>query len=230
LNISILPHFTTLYDFKQEKYDHALHFFKALLDFYRTSDPGNIVVGSTYHNMGVIYHAANYLNDSYDSFNKAIRHRKRYLGAMHEDVSYSLVKAAIVKMAIKKGGLDHSHGASEEALALLQEALAIRRKHFGNIHLLVAKVLNNIGCAYMDSNKPQQAMGSFESAIDVQRALSADSGGKDNYDANTIMNGIAVTLCNLALVYSQLSKHEKCSICYMEALTVSLSRLLILKL
>lgn len=131
------------------------------------------------------------------------------------------------------------------ALASFHEALRIRRKALGVKHPLVIRLLNNIGCAFFEMDKLDEAKVSFDEALSVQRDLLKDnnfSRGDDLADdeqrgngldleernleadpkeANNMLLSIALTLCNLGSIHLRWGMYEESLTFYEDALMVS---------
>ena len=130
------------------------------------------------------------------------------------------------------------------ALTSFQEALRIRRKAVGVKHPLVIRLLNNIGCAYFEMNKLDDAKVSFDEALAVQRDLLKDKnfskGGvndeeqqdngldleernleADPKEANNMLLSIALTLCNLGSIHLRWGMYDESLTFYEDALMVS---------
>lgn len=82
-------------------------------------------VGSTLHNMGIVYLRAEKYDKALNAFQKATRVRRGALGPSNVDVSCSLVKIGIVQLLLQQ---------FDDALFSFRDALSIRRHALGHLH------------------------------------------------------------------------------------------------
>ena len=146
--------------------------------------------------------------------------------ASHE-LQVSLAQQGVALMEIQEYSL---------ALASFLEALRIRRKALGSKHPLVVRLLNNIGCAFFETNDLEASKVAFEDALNMQRKLMRENKGtgleddsRKNYsglevhpkNAHQMLLSIALTLCNLGSIHLRCRQFDKSIVFFEEALLVS---------
>jgi len=177
--------------------------FNFLLSHYRNQyGQLNYNVGSTLHEIGIVYLRSKNHERALNYFEEAVRVR-RGLGRDRPDVALSLVKAGITKLLLRK---------FDEALYSFREALSIRRRALGHLHPSTAKIYNNIGCVYVEFNELREARRAFESALDVQR-----NGLCYEPESGPLLFGAATTLSNLGYLYTSRGLHAKTCLVLKEA-------------
>ena len=82
-------------------------------------------VGSTLHNLGIVYLQAKSYENALKAFQEATRVRRGAIGREHIDVSCSLVKVGIVQLLLQQ---------FDDALFSFRDALSIRRHALGHLH------------------------------------------------------------------------------------------------
>ncbi len=156
-------------------------------------------VGSTLHNIGILYLRLKDYKSALKSFQEAVRVRRGAIGRDHADVAVSLVKVGITQLLLRN---------FDDALYSFREALSVRRHALGHLHPSTARIYNNIGCVHVEFNQLREARRAFESALDVQRnALCYEP------ESASLLFGGATTLCNLGYLYALRGLHAKaCSV------------------
>jgi len=91
----------------------------------------------------------------------------------------------------------------QESLSVFNEALALREEKVEKdiddkkLNLQVAKVLNNIGCVYFEYGELNNALKTFEAALEVQQKF---LGADDPAEEPGVLS-MASTMCNIAYVH-----------------------------
>ena len=131
------------------------------------------------HNLGVVYVKSHQYYETSKLCEMSSKIRREELGKDHMDVAVSLAQMGVALMELSK---------YDDALAVFQEALRIRRVNLGQDcnHTLIVRILNNIGCALFELEKMEEARVAFEETLCMQRELMKEDTGSNN---NATTNG-----------------------------------------
>jgi CHAT domain-containing protein/Flp pilus assembly protein TadD len=109
----------------------------------------------------------------------------------------------------------YNAGRYNEAVALLERALAIREKVFGNEDPAVAKLLNNLGAVYDAQGDYARAESSYLRALAIQeKALNAEY-------TTTFVRDVAQSLDNLAGLYRTKGDYARAEPMHLRALAIT---------
>ncbi len=92
----------------------------------------------------------------------------------------------------------------EEAIRLLDKALAIAEKTHGVQHQDVAEILNNLGLVHWKSSRDEKAMEYYDRAVSIQRSVA----GEENQLYGEIIDNIGVMLQRLGRFEEAIDKHK----------------------
>ncbi|KAG7352237.1 tetratricopeptide repeat protein [Nitzschia inconspicua] len=153
-----------------------------------------LYIGVALHNLGVL----NLLRGDYDEalsyFSRAVENRRSHLGREHPDHISSMVKLAICRYAVNEFA---------EAHARLEEALVYARRSCITIddRMLMAEILNNLGCLAYMCGQPVAANGFYRDSMDVQFGVLSDSlyAGNSTW-GRTISLNISITRANIGFI------------------------------
>jgi hypothetical protein len=189
---------------KTGRFEDALDIFKRILNGMeiKHGDEPNHVIGSTLHNIGVIYLWMEQYKDAWESFNQAVSLRMQSLSTDHPDIAVSLAREAIALFALEK---------YSDAIHVLKMSLKIVTSE----NTTRAKILNNIGVCYYQKRDFVEAMKAFTSALEIQRVW---LGGKVRRD--TIVFDASVTLGNMGKLYLEQDNYHLSFFINEEALLV----------
>jgi len=95
----------------------------------------------------------------------------------------------------------------DEAAALMERALAIQRRHFGDVHPRVASALNECGLIALRAARLEEAAGCFQRMVEIYREVYEDR----HYC-------IPIALSNLAGVYQELRQDTRAESLFREAI------------
>ena len=107
------------------------------------------------------------------------------------------------------GRVYQSLGQYEEAQPLLEEALQIRKSHFGEVHKDVSSSLDNLARLHREWGNYETAEGLYREAIAVDEQLYASD-----------QPGIAQTKNNLAILLRRMGRRDEAEVLYRDALAV----------
>jgi len=105
-------------------------------------------------------------------------------------------------------------GAYSNALALTQEALRLRREHFGPKHITVAEALNNLGAIYAELGDTTTAETYDREALDLKKELL----GRDDLN-------VALSMSNLGFRFWNRGDYAGAEVLHREALRIRRLRL-----
>jgi hypothetical protein len=210
------------------EYEEALEVFEEILRGQQERYGKNHYrVGTALHNLGLVHMKSGNSEKAIEVCSQAVEVRKEALAPNHPDVVVSLTQL----------GVSHLENQSyDEALVASREALHIRRNILGPRHPKCAKILNNIGCALYAQDNFEEARVAFEEALDIQRdtlrMVPSSEGGQESTSAlsNSILLGIASTLCNLGSIKLRWGQFEEAEVPLEEALLVSCIMLYFLRM
>lgn len=177
--------------------EDALEVFCSALRSHRRKY-GNVhhLVGSALHNIGMVLFFARRYHEAVAIFEDAVIVRHEALGPDHPDVQSSLVKIALLHMAM--GSLHEAHDAF---WAIRDKFLKVLR--YG--HPQLAKLNNNVGVVAYEFGDLASALECFNAAYEHQRRLLDGQSWDGQNDTNRALLSLATanTLCNLAFVYAK---------------------------
>jgi tetratricopeptide (TPR) repeat protein len=167
------------------------------------------LVGSAIHNIGMVLFFAQRYSDALVTFENAVLIRDEALGSDHPDVVSSLIKIALIHLAM--GNAHDAH----DAFSDIRDKLLHNLKGYGLLQL--AKVHNNIGVIAYEFGDLDNALESFKSAYDYQRQIwkKCSLDDKDGDDESStgyryvIKFARANTLSNMAFIYVKAGDKEK---------------------
>jgi hypothetical protein len=170
---------------KTGRFEDALDIFQRILNGLemKHGDEPNHVIGSTLHNIGVIYLWMEQYKDAWESFNTAVSVRIQSLSTDHPDIAVSLGREAIALFALEK---------YSDAIHVLKMTLKIVTRE----NATRAKILNNIGVCFYQKRDFVEAMKAFTSALEIQRVWLDAKVRRD-----TIVFDASVTLGNMGKLY-----------------------------
>jgi len=173
-------------------------------------------VGAALHNLGIVHLRAGNVNDAVDAIEEAVKIRKSSLGVNHPKVSDSLVELGIVFISQEE---------FEDAIDMFNEALSIRERQMGKakkggiderqIKQQIAKINNNIGCAYYEYGDTHNAKEVFKETLELQTEISQMSKHKAPIPEMLTMSSI---ICNIGQVYLENDEWQQASIQFQKAL------------
>jgi len=196
------------------QFDQALRKFEdvrgALEDYYGHQHHR---VGACLHNIGIVHLRAGNLDESMTSLEEAVKIRKQTLGDFHSKVADSLVELGIILLS--KREFSDAQDVFNEALELRERERA-KSKHDEDENLIdnkVAKVLNNLGCVHYEYGDLNEAIVTFEEALEIQRDVIGD--GDPGTEPGCL--AMASTMCNIGYVYLEGRKFEEAIVIMEEA-------------
>ena len=184
------------------------------------------------HNLGVVCMRSGRYMETTRLCDGAARIRVEKLGKDSLEVAMSLSQQGVALMELKEYCV---------ALASFKEALRIRQKAWGSeSHLLIVRLLNNIGCALFEMNELSESRLAFEKALIMQRVLMKGNNSSkmasladdvedendnpfeiDPRQAYHTPLSIALTLTNLGSIHLRLNEFDKSLVYFEEAVLVS---------
>jgi tetratricopeptide (TPR) repeat protein len=182
-------------------------------------------VGAALHNVAIANLRAGSLDDALDAIEEAIKIRSRSLGRAHPKVADSLVELGIILLSMEE---------HEDALKVFERASKLRKDErekdtYGDdldeSRLKVAKVLNNIGCVNFEKGDLSAARKSFDSAIELQKAVFSNwytfVCGMDMSSPGVLT--MASTMCNKGYVAIEQGQFEEAITIFEESLKIQRS-------
>jgi len=173
-------------------------------------------VGAALHNLGIVHLRAGNMNDAVDAIEEAVKIRKSTLGANHPKVSDSLVELGIVLLSQEE---------FEDSIDTFNEALSIRERQIEKskkggtderqINQQIAKINNNIGCAYYEYGDNQTAKEVFEETLELQTEISRTAKHKASVPEMLTMSSI---ICNIGQVHLENNEWQQASFEFQKAL------------
>jgi len=205
-------HLKSIYDqalehLKHEEYEEAIDLFTSALRSHAAKYGGtNHLVGTAFHNIGLIELHAERYDEALASFRQAVNVRAASLGSEHPDVSASLMKLCLVLVALND---------PDSALVTLNSALREQRANLGSSHSEVGKVLSNIGCIHYELGDLSSSIIALEEAVEIDRVYCQNNG-----DSAVDRLTLASTLCNEGFVYQMSRDRASANVAYEEALQI----------
>jgi len=169
-------------------YERALEVMFKILHGLEGDGNKLILLGSCWHNIGIIQMWQCKYSDALESLEKAVRFRTENLPLNHPDVAVSFLRYSLAAFAL--GRLSDAIGALERALIMHPKESMTR-----------AKILNNLGVVYYQLQDLVNALKHFTSALEIQRQWLDGPVRRESivYDAT-------ITLGNMGKCY--LEKHD----------------------
>ena len=186
------------------KAEKALKSFEEILSHLISEyGPEHKRVATALHNLAIVHLRVGNYEDAIDAIEEAIKIRKLRLGKKHPKVSDSLVELGIILSEME----DY-----DESLEAFSEALILREKEMketnesdqGKVKIQMAKILNNIGCAYFEVGELEDAAIAFEEALDIQQSCYEEG----NFQSMPGFLATSCTLCNLGFVSMEGADYE----------------------
>lgn len=193
-------------------FDKALQCFENILEILiEKYGEQHYRVGAAMHNIGIVHLRAGDLTDALEALELAVAVRKASLGKLHPKVADSLVEMGIVFLSLKR---------YDDALDVLNEALDLREREVSTStdprkQLLVAKILNNIGCVYYEYGDMRAARKTLNEALKIQEEIL----GNDDPTEPGLLS-MASTMCNVGYVYLERKKFDDAIVMFEEALSI----------
>jgi tetratricopeptide (TPR) repeat protein len=153
--------------------------------------------------LGMTYHQLGLLAEAEQELRAALRLQREH----GEDADLAVVLNNL-------GNLLGARGGYGEARTLLDEALALRRRRYGEAHVLVAQSWNNLGALELRAGRHDEALALFRRGLDVLSG--ADSGDRAL---------LATGLNNLAKVLEDEGRVADAEAVYREALAAGIEAL-----
>jgi len=194
-------------------FDKALQCFENILEILiEKYGEQHYRVGAAMHNIGIVHLRAGDLSDALEALELAVAVRKASLGKLHPKVADSLVEMGIVFLSLKQ---------YDDALDVLNEALDLREREVSTStdprkQLLVAKILNNIGCVYYEYGDMRAARKTLNEALKIQEEIL----GSDDPTSEPGLLSMASTMCNVGYVYLERKKFDDAIVMFEEALSI----------
>jgi len=159
-------------------------------------------VGATLHNIGIVRLRIGHLDGALDSIKEATRIRRATLGESHPKVADSLVEKGIIMLSLEH--FDESIEAFNEAIEIreMESTETKSKQKREKITLQIAKILNNIGSVYFEYGDLDNAVDTYEEALDMQRESIKEKGYKNEPE----FLAMASTMCNIGYVYLEENK------------------------
>ena len=205
-------HLKSIYDqalehLKHEEYDEAIDLFTSALRSHAAKyGETNHLVGTAFHNIGIIELHAERYDEALASFHQAVNVRAASLGPEHPDVTASLMKLCLVLVALNE---------HDSALLTLNSVLKVQRATLGSNHSQVGRVLSNIGCIHYELGDLSSSKIALEEAIEIDRAYCRNNG-----DSAVGKLTLASTLCNEGFVHQMSKDRASAIVAYEEALQI----------
>jgi len=194
-------------------FDKALQCFENILEILiEKYGEQHYRVGAAMHNIGIVHLRAGDLSDALEALELAVAVRKASLGKLHPKVADSLVEMGIVFLSLKQ---------YDDAIDVLNEALDLREREVSTStdprkQLLVAKILNNIGCVYYEYGDMRAARKTLNEALKIQEEIL----GSDDPTSEPGLLSMASTMCNVGYVYLERKKFDDAIVMFEEALSI----------
>jgi len=160
-------------------------------------------VGAAMHNIGIVYLRSGNLDDALEAMENAVNVRKTTLGKKHPKVADSLVEMGIILLSMKE--YEDSLDIFNEALEMREREVAKSRSGDERKQLLVAKILNNIGCVYFEHGDMRAARKTFLEALKIQEEILGDV---DPTQEPGVLS-MASTMCNIGYVYLEKNRYNE---------------------
>ena len=168
------------------------------------------LVGSTFHNIGMVLFVAQRYSEALAAFENAVVIRIESLPTNHPDIQCSWIKIALLHLAM--GNIHRAH----DIFSDIRDKLLQNDIGYGLVQL--SKVHNNIGVIAYEFNDLDSAMLSFKAAYGCQRDIwkkcssekqNEAQNGNDSCDWHVLKLARANTICNMAYVYAQVKDSER---------------------
>jgi tetratricopeptide (TPR) repeat protein len=184
------------------RFSSALSIFAKLLKGLQLMEEKELkfLIGSTHHNMGIVYMWDGQFENALKSFTEAVEARKRYLPPNHPDTVVSLVRKGMACFALSM--FDAALEALEATMPMIPSDSLIR-----------SKVLNSRGVVYYKKGDFSAALRDLTSSLEIQRQWLDSPVRRESivYDA-------AITLSNMGKLYLERSDHDLAYYVFEEAL------------
>jgi tetratricopeptide (TPR) repeat protein len=185
---------------------------------------GNIhhLVGTALHNLGLVYFFAQRHAEALDVLEDAVLVRSEALGPDHPELQASLLKIALLHVAM--GKLTQSY----DALCEIRDKLLQILPHG---HLQTSKVINNIGVVAFEMGNYGKAMECFRAADTFQKQLLDSCFHDESNDGRHFTRSVvcslarAYTLSNLGFVYAKQGKPQEAKEAYQQSYNLLQSHL-----
>jgi tetratricopeptide (TPR) repeat protein len=186
------------------RFEDALDIFQKILKGLemKHGDEPNHVIGSTLHNIGVLYLWMGQYQEAWESLNQAASVRIQCLSTDHPDIAVSLGREAIALFALEE---------YNDAIHVLTKSLKISCSK----NATRAKILNNIGVCYYQKQEHVEAMKAFTSALEIQRVWLDEKVRRTD-----IVFDASVTLGNIGKLYLEQENYRMSFFVNEEALLV----------
>lgn len=170
----------------------------------RSPSNSQILIGSTYHNIGVLQMWAGLYEDALINLKKAVDAKIKVFSEYHPSVAVSFTKLGIIQFALEQ---------LDSALESFEHAYKIQRFVNSNSHLELSKMINNIGVTHYQRGDFSSALKNLTESIEIQRnCLNGAIRRESNvYEAS-------VTLSNMGKVYLEKNDYDMSFYAYEEAL------------
>jgi len=167
------------------------------------------MIGSTYHNIGVLQMWAGLYEDAQLNLKQAIQTRVQVLTEYHPSVAVTYSKLGLIQFALEQ---------LEPALESFERAYKIQRLVNNNNNLELSKIINNIGVTQYQRGDISSALKNLIESLEIQRKwLNGPIRRESNvYEAS-------VTLCNMGKVYLEKNDYDMSFYAYEEALMLQTS-------
>lgn len=160
-------------------------------------------VGAAMHNIGIVHLRSGNLDDALEAMENAVNVRRNTLGKKHPKVADSLVEMGIILLSMKE--FEDSLDIFNEALEMREREVAKSRTGDERKQLLVAKILNNIGCVYFEHGDMRAARKTFLEALKIQEEILGDV---DPASEPGVLS-MASTMCNIGYVYLEKNRYNE---------------------
>ncbi|CAB9506969.1 Tetratricopeptide repeat [Seminavis robusta] len=140
---------------------------RTCLDAMRLLRPNMLEVDAAalWYNISMSHHHQNELHEALVYLDKFLDVAVSYLGVLHLQVATALHR---------KGFICYEMGNLYDSTKPMLQALRIRKRHFGNVHPLVADSLCLLGKIYLDREEFRFAQNALLQALSVLRSLNED--------------------------------------------------------
>eukprot|EP00959_Pyramimonas_sp_CCMP1952_P152213 3184627-Pyramimonas_sp.AAC.1 len=152
--------------------------------------------------MGMLMKQKGQYQDAEGVFQQVLANREKIYGKEHPKVAETL-NALFLLYSMEEGGDDDPEDElcmldrDEDPLSLLERAVAIDKKVYGEEHPSTALRLNNLACLYMEMERYEDALPLLQRNLAIQEKVY----GKVHMD-------VAYGLENLAALYQKMGRYE----------------------
>lgn len=155
---------------RQDKYVEAKTVLtKSLISVDDPTDSIQLLISTTYLNLGVAYGGEEDFENSLLNHNKSLQIRLRILGPEHRDIATNYGNIGNIYFRKKE---------YDTAITIHEKALHIRQKLFGEKGVEVIQSYSNLGNAFREKEKYDSALVYFEKALD-SKITQVGEGSKD---------------------------------------------------